>query len=86
MMTPATSPATTPPGPASRPPSEQNSYAGYDVINVHVFSLSSDEALVIPGRTGDPGVAASSEQLMMAEKLRSEEWETLVERMELGAG
>ena len=40
----------------------------------------------MPGRTGDPGVAASSEQLEASEKLRSEEWETLVERTELGAG
>ena len=40
----------------------------------------------MPGRTGDPGVAASSEQLMAADKLRSKEWETLVERTELGAG
>ena len=49
-------------------------------------SLSSDEAAGIPGRTGDRGVAASTEQLEAAERLGSGKWETLVERAELGAG
>ena len=40
----------------------------------------------MPGRTGDQGVAASSEQLEASEKLRTEECETLVERTELGRG
>ena len=57
-----------------------------DGVNISVSSLSSDEAAVIPGRTGDRGVAASTEQLEAAERLGSGEWETLVERAELGAG
>ena len=50
------------------------------------FSLSDEAAPVIPGRSGDRGLAASSEQTQAAESLGSDQWQTLVQRTELGAG